>query len=69
MVTAEPVLSTTTCSGWPRRPAEIRLFSVVPAGRCCDRSLPSDSKSLTKTTATFAAAAAEAAELVEEPAL
>ncbi len=67
MVTAEPVLSTTMAFGLaaPRR----RSASWVLPRSMLVRSLPSDSSRLAKTTATLAAAAVEAAELSEVPAL
>ena len=63
MVTAEPVLSTTTVLGLAAATAEIRRSSALDRSMP-PRSLPSDSKSLTKTTATLDEAASEAAEAV-----
>ena len=68
MVTAEPVLSTTIVFGLAAATAVIRLSWAVPRSMLV-RSEPSDSPRLAKTTATLAAAAADAAELSEEPLL
>src|ERR1700761_2977982 len=68
MVTADPVFSTTTVCGLAAATAATRLF-CAPDRSIEDRSLPSDSSLETNTTATDAAAAADAAELVDEPSL
>src|SRR5260370_42002229 len=68
MVTAEPVLSTTMVCGLAAATAETSEFSALDRV-IEDRSLPSDSSLLTKTTATPDDAASEAAELSEEPSL
>ena len=68
MVTAEPVFSTTIVCGLAAATAEIRLLSALDRSML-DRSLPSDSSLLTKTTATLDDAARAAAELSEEPSL
>ena len=68
MVTAEPVLRTTIVFGLAAATEVIRLSCVVPRSMLV-RSEPSDSPRLAKTTATLAAAAADAAELSEEPSL
>src|SRR6202451_4140377 len=67
-VTGEPVLSTTIVFGLAAATEVIRLSWVVPRSMLV-RSEPSDSPRLAKTTATLAAAAADAAELSEEPSL
>ena len=68
IVTAEPVLSTTIVCGLAAATAEISELLALDRSMF-DRSLPSLSKLLTNTTATFAAAAAVAAELVDDPLL
>ena len=68
MVTAEPVLRTTIVFGLAAATEVIRLSCVVPRSMLL-RSEPSDSPRLAKTTATLAAAAADAAELSDEPSL
>ena len=68
MVTAEPVLSTTIVFGLAAATEVIRLSCVVPRSMLV-RSEPSDSPRLANTMATLAAAAADAAELAEEPLL
>ena len=69
MVTADPVFSTTTVCGLAAATAVIRLFCALDRSML-DRSLPSDSSLQTNTTATGAAAAADAAaELSDEPSL
>src|SRR5580698_4906809 len=68
MVTAEPVLRTTIVFGLAAATEVIRLSCVVPRSMLV-RSEPSDSPRLAKTTATLAAAAADAAEVSEEPSL
>ena len=68
MTTAEPVLSTTIVFGLAAATAEISASCVLPRSMLV-RSLPSDSLRLANTTATLAAAAADAAELSDEPLL
>ena len=66
MVTAEPVFSTTMVLGLAAATAEISELLALDRSML-DRSLPSDSEVLTKTTATLDFAASAAAELVEDP--
>ncbi len=66
MVTAEPVLRTTTVLGLAAATEEIRELSELDRSILL-RSLPSDWKVLTKTIATLEDAASEAAELLDEP--
>ena len=68
MVTAEPEFSTTMVCGLAAATAAIRLLSALDRSML-DRSLPSDSSLLAKTTATLDDAARAAAELSEDPSL
>src|ERR1700685_3627438 len=68
ITTAEPVLRTTIVFGLAAAPAEIRASWLLPRSMLV-RSLPSDSLRFANTTATLAAAAADAAELSDEAVL